>query len=107
MFCVIACLHSCPDPLFSFKLWLMLCAVPWCIPQVVGKGMGPEPERTPAARAAGGEVPQGVKRSRFALEAEEQQVGGHLARVCRDAAHSASQRSRPASSACSGTPVIT
>lgn len=41
--------------------------------EVVGKGMGPEPERAPAARAAGGEAAQGVKRSRFALEAEEQQ----------------------------------
>jgi hypothetical protein len=37
--------------------------------------MGAEPERAPA-RGAGGEVSQGVKRSRFALEAEEQQVGG-------------------------------
>lgn len=35
--------------------------------------MGPETERVPA-RAAGGEASQGVKRSRFALEAEEQQV---------------------------------
>lgn len=41
--------------------------------QVVGKGMGPEPDRV-TARAAGGEAAQGVKRSRFALEAEEQQV---------------------------------
>jgi hypothetical protein len=44
-----------------------------CCAQVVGKGMGPEPDRAPA-RAAGGEAAQGVKRSRFALEAEEQQV---------------------------------
>lgn len=49
-----------------------LCSL---LAQVVGKGMGAEPERAPA-RAAGGEGSQGVKRSRFALEAEEQQVGG-------------------------------
>lgn len=41
--------------------------------QVVGKGTGPEQEKLPA-RAAGGDASQGVKRSRFALEAEEQQV---------------------------------
>jgi hypothetical protein len=51
--------------------------VPWLLlAQVVGKGMGAEPERAPARAAAGGEASQGVKRSRFALEAEEQQVGG-------------------------------
>lgn len=107
MFFVRACLRPCPDRLFSFKLWLMLCAVLWSIPQVVGKGMGPEPERAPAARAAGGEASQGVKRSRFALEAEEQQVGGTPgAGVQRCCTLSQSAR-RPAASACEGTLVIT
>jgi hypothetical protein len=57
-----------PETHCSCAPWLLLA-------QVVGKGMGAEPERAPA-RGAGGEVSQGVKRSRFALEAEEQQVGG-------------------------------
>lgn len=42
--------------------------------QVVERRLGPEPDKVPS-RAAGGEALQGVKRSRFALEAEEQQVG--------------------------------
>lgn len=49
--------------------------------QVVGKGLGPDPERV-STRAPPGESVQGVKRSRFALEAEEQQVGHSWSQRC-------------------------
>lgn len=52
-----------------------------CGVQVVGRGLGPEPVKAPA-RPAGGEALQGVKRSRFALEAEEQQVSRLVAAGC-------------------------